>query len=95
MKLQIERSYAEAMVAQFPELLLLTEQLKFGNKADIPFDQLSAQQLDFLQQCYVQAGSAMQGKAAQLATLQQALMAGGKRFAEGELEQLVPAIAEF
>ena len=95
MKLQIERSYAEAMVAQFPDLHLLAEQLKFGNKAEISFDLLSGAQLDFLHQLYQQAGSAMQGKAAQLSTLKHALLVGGKRFAEGELEQLMPAIAEF
>jgi len=95
MKLQIERSYVEAMVTTFPELQSLSEQLKFGNKADIPFHHLSTQQLDFLRSLYEQAGASMQGKAAQLFTLQQALTEGGKRFAEGELEQLVPAIAQF
>lgn len=95
MKLQIERSYVEAMVATFPELHSLSEQLKFGNKADISFQQLSTQQLDFLRSLYEQAGASMQGKAAQLFTLQQALTEGGKRFAEGELELLVPAIAQF
>ncbi len=95
MKLQIERSYAEAMLVQFPELHVLAEQLKFGNKADIPFHHLSNVQLDFLLQLYQQAGVAMQGKAAQLSTLKNALSIGGKRFGEGELEQLVPAIAQF
>jgi len=95
MKLQIERSYVEAMVARFPELQSLSEQLKFGNKADIPFHHLSTLQLDFLRSLYEQAGASMQGKAAQLFTLQQALTEGGKRFAEGELELLVPAIAQF
>ncbi|MDP3008519.1 MAG: AAA family ATPase [Methylococcales bacterium] len=95
MKLQIERAYVEAMVAQFPELQMLAEQLKFGNKADIPFHHLSGTQLDFLRGLYEKAGFAMQGKAAQLSTLQHALMDGGKQFKEGDLELLVPAIAEF
>lgn len=95
MKLQIERGYAEAMIAQFPDLFVLAEQLKFGNKAEIPFTQLSNEQLNFLLLLYQQAGIAMQGKAAQLSTLKNALQVGGKRFAEGELEQLVPAIAQF
>lgn len=51
MKLQIGRAYVEAMVAQFPELQMLAEQLKFGNKADIPFHHLSGTQLDFLRGC--------------------------------------------
>ncbi len=95
MKLQIERAYVEAMVAQFPELQMLAEQLKFGNKADIPFHHLSGLQLDFLRGLYEKAGAAMQGKAAQLSTLQHALMDGGEHFKEGDLELLVPAIAEF
>ena len=95
MKLQIERSYVEAMMAEFPDLQILAEQLKFGNKAEIPLHQLSELQLDFLRNLYEQAGFAMQGKAAQIATLQQALMDGGERFKEGDLELLVPAIAEF
>jgi hypothetical protein len=95
MKLQIERGCAEAMLAQFSDLHVLAEQLKFGNKAEIPFNHLSNQQLDFLHQLYQQGGVTMQGKAAQLSTLKNALLVGGKRFSEGELEQLVPAIAQF
>jgi hypothetical protein len=95
MKLQIERSYVEAIVAEFPDLQILAEQLKFGNKAEIPLHHLSELQLDFLRNLYEQAGFAMQGKAAQIATLQQALMDGGERFKEGDLELLVPAIAAF
>ncbi len=95
MKLQIERVYVEAMVTEFPELHILTEQLKFGNKAEIPLHHLSERQLDFLRHLYEQAGSAMQGKAAQISTLQHALIDGGERFKEGDLELLVPAIAEF
>jgi hypothetical protein len=95
MKLQIERAYVEAMVAQFPDLQILAEQLKFGNKAEIPLHNLSERQLDFLRGLYEQAGFAMQGKAAQIATLQHALIDGGERFQENDLERLVPAIAEF
>jgi len=95
MKLQIERTYVEAMVTQFPELHALTEQLKFGNKAEIPFHHFSADHLDHLHTLYSAAGATMQGQAAQIATLQAALRDSGQRFAEGELEQLVPAIAAF
>lgn len=95
MKLQIERSYVEAMVAQFPELNALAEQLKFGNRADIPFHHLSTQHLGYLESLYTAAGKKMQGQAAQLATLRQALSYEGTRFEEGQLEQLLPAIAEF
>ncbi|MFZ2725558.1 MAG: AAA family ATPase [Methylococcaceae bacterium] len=95
MKLQIERHYVEAMIAQFPQLHILSEQLKFGNKIEITFNQLSNEQLDYLYLLYNQAGTAMQGKAAQLAQLKQALINDSRRFNEGELELLVPAIAEF
>lgn len=95
MKLQIERTYVEAMLTEFPELDFLSEQLKFGNKAEVSFNLLSEQQLDYLRGLYEQAGSAMQGKTAQLFTLQKALMGGGERYKEGDLELLVPAIAEF
>ena len=95
MKIQIERIYVEALVAEFPEFYILAEQLKFGNKAEIPVHHFSELHLGFLHNLYQQAGSAMQGKAAQIATLRHALMDGGKRFKEGDLELLVPAIAEF
>ncbi len=93
MKLQIERTYVEALIAQFPELSPLCEQLKFGNKADVPLHQLTADQLSFLQTLYSNAGS--KGYAAQIGTLKQALTYQGRRFEEGELEQVVPVIAEF
>jgi hypothetical protein len=95
MKIQIERAYVEALVAEFPELQILAEQLKFGNKAEIPLEHFSGLHLGFLRDLYEQAGAGMQGKAAQIGTLQHALMDGGKRFNEGDLELLVPAIAEF
>ncbi|MDD2814722.1 MAG: ATP-binding protein [Thiotrichaceae bacterium] len=95
MKLQIERSHVEAMVAKFPELCALTEQLKFGNRADVPFHHFSTQHLGYLESLYAAAGERMQGQVAQLATLRQALSYDGQRFEEGQLEQLLPAIAEF
>lgn len=95
MKLQIERSYVEAMVEKYPELCALTEQLKFGNKADVPFHHFSAEHLGYLESLYAATGKRMQGQIAQIATLRKALMHEGKRFADGELEQLLPAIAEF
>lgn len=95
MKLQIERLYVEALIGAFPELAPLREQLKFGNKAELAYQQLSAPQIVFLHSLYTAAGTSMQGRAAQLATLQRALHGGGKRYQEGELERLVPDITEF
>ena len=48
MKLQIERKYVEAMVDEFPGLVALKDQLRFGNKAEVPFKQLSNAELSFL-----------------------------------------------
>ena len=49
MKLQIERKYVEAMVSEFPGLAALNDQLRFGNKAEVSFKQLSNTELSFLQ----------------------------------------------
>lgn len=95
MQLQIERAHVEAMTAEFPDLATLRDQLKFGNKARLPFHHLSSHQLGFLHNLYVQAGPTMAGRAAQIATLRRAVSDSGERFAEGDLEKLVPAIATF
>ena len=73
MKLQIERPYIEAMVAEFPHLAPLKDQLRFGNKATIPFHQFSSAELAFLGNFYREAGPTLRTRAAQFATLRQAL----------------------
>jgi hypothetical protein len=94
MNLQIERRYVDAMMARFPDLAeLFTEQLRFGDKVEVSFSQLSNEQLDFLQDHYGKDGSAGQVRAAQIATVREAIGGQGHRFAKGELEQVVPAIA--
>lgn len=95
MKLQIDRAHAEAMVEQFPQLSTLIEQLKFGNRAELPFHHFNAEQIGYLRSLYEEAGGALQGQAAQLATLEMALADSGERFGEGELEKALPAIAEY
>ena len=95
MKLQIERGYVEALINAFPDLNHLQEQLKFGNKAEVPFQQLSSLQLGFLHDLYAAGGSAMQGRAAQLATLQCVVNDDSKRYQAGELERLVPDFTAF
>lgn len=95
MKLQIERSNVEAMIAEFPDLHSLKEQLKFGNKAEVPYQLLSSNQLGFLRNLYEQAGPGMAGRAAQVAALQHAVNDPGVRYEEGGLEGLLPDIAEF
>jgi len=95
MKLQIERKYVEAMVGEFPGLSALKDQLRFGNKAEVPFKNLSNTELSFLQVLYKQAGTEMQGRAAQLSTLQQAMNDDTVRFEEDDLEMLLPAVARY
>jgi len=95
MKLQIERQYADAMLEQFPNLELLKEQLRFGNRAEMMFNQLSHGELTFLKTLYQNAGPEMYARAAQLSTLQEAINDEGQRFTVDDLENLMPAIAEY
>ncbi|MDD5034584.1 MAG: AAA family ATPase [Methylococcaceae bacterium] len=95
MKLQIERRYVEAMVDEFPGLATLKEQLRFGDKVEVPFAQLAQAELAFLRNLYEAAGPEMRAHAAQLSTLQKALNDDGVRFQAEELEMLVPAIARY
>jgi hypothetical protein len=96
MNLQIERRYVNALTASFPDLVeMFTEQLRFGDKVEVSFSQLSNEQLDFLQDLYGKAGPEMQVRAAQIATVREAISGQGHRFAKGELEQVVPAIANY
>ena len=95
MKLQIERSYVDAMVEQFPGLVSLQEQLRFGNKAEVAFNHLSNTELAYLRNLYEDAGPHMQGHVAQISTLQHALNDEGERFQADDLESLLPAIAHY
>ena len=95
MKLQIEKNYVDAMVAEFPGLTLLKDQLRFGNKAEVSFNHLSNSELSYLQDLYQQAGPDMQSQAAMIATLQKALNDDEQRYTADDLERLVPAIARY
>lgn len=95
MKLQIERPYVEAMLEEFPDLLLLKDQLRFGNRVEVTFSQLSSNELNFLQNLYQQAGPEMYGRASQLLTLQKALNDESERFSADDLEKLMSAIADY
>lgn len=95
MKLLIEQPYIDAMLEQFPGLGVLKDQLRFGSRAEVTYNQLSSNELAYLHDLYDQAGSAMKGSAAQLATLRKALNDESKRFEADELEFLLPAIAEY
>ncbi len=95
MNLQIDRSQIEAMVAEFPNLAPLKEQLRFGNRVEVPFHQLSASELNFLHGLYLKSGPDYQVKAAHLSTLQKALSSGGERYTAEDLENVVPAMARY
>ncbi|KXB30830.1 AAA family ATPase [Dechloromonas denitrificans] len=95
MKLQIERPHIAAMLQAFPRLAYVEEQLRFGNKVEIPFGNLNDEELAFLRGLYAEGGAELRVRAAQIATLQKALHEGGRRFESEELEMAVPAIARY
>ncbi|MDO9105133.1 MAG: ATP-binding protein [Methylovulum sp.] len=93
MKLQIERRYVENLTETFPHLITLKEQLRFGNKAEVFYQQLSAHEWQFLHGQYVASGA--QSQAALLATLQSALQDGGNRYEAEQLELALSAITRY
>lgn len=95
MRLLIDRLFTEALVSEFPDLTILNEQLKFGPRAELSYEQLSVDQLSYLHKLYDQAGPHKAGHAAQISTLLRAVQHEGERFGEGDLEKLVSAVAEF
>lgn len=93
MKVMIDAPHVECMINAFPDLATLREQLRFGSRVEVPVSRLSTDALRFLGKLYRDAGPAMQARAAHLETLQRALDDDGHRFAAGELESVVPALA--
>jgi hypothetical protein len=69
MKLQIDRPHIEAMLQAFPRLEFVREQLRFGNRVEVSFNQLEDGELDLLQGLYAQATANCGRVAAQIATL--------------------------
>lgn len=95
MKLQIEKPYVESLVSAFPRLETLKEQLRFGNRVEVPFNRLNPDELSFLNQLYLEAGPEMRLSAARLSTLQEALSGEGRRFTANELESVLPALIRY
>lgn len=95
MNIQIERQYVEALMQRFPARAGLADQLRFSDRVEVDFAHLSDEELTFLEEQYRAAGPDMRARAAQLATLRDALKAGGKRFEANELEQVLPAMVRF
>ncbi|ACB94817.1 ATP-binding protein [Beijerinckia indica] len=95
MNLHIERPHIELMIAEFPNLTPLKDQLRFGNRVEVPAHQLTLSELDFLRNIYEQAGPDYRTRAMHLLTLHKALSGGGERFKPEDLENVVPAIARY
>ncbi|MEN3111902.1 ATP-binding protein [Uliginosibacterium paludis] len=96
MKLTLDRPHAESLVKSFPELHLLAEQLRFSERAEIPLSMVPAAALDHLAGLYEAGGEALREQALRLSTLRETFSSdSGPRFAEGELEAAVPAIARY
>jgi ATPase family associated with various cellular activities (AAA) len=95
MKLQIERPYIEAMAAAFPKLASLKDQLRFGDKVEVDFNQLSPAELDCLEGLYHSAGPDLHARSAHIATLRRAFNDDSTRFAAEDLESLLPAISRY
>ncbi|BBU60648.1 hypothetical protein MSC49_05830 [Methylosinus sp. C49] len=95
MNIQIERQYVESLMARFPARAGFAEQLRFSDRVEVEFSHLSDEELTFLEDLYRAAGPDMRARAAQLATLRDALKAGGRRFEATELEQVLPAMVRY
>lgn len=95
MKLHIEQPFIDAMLDRFPDLDSLREQLRFGHSVNVTFDQLSLNELNYLQLLYQESGPGMRSRAAQISILQNALQKDNKRYQQDDLEALMPAIAEW
>lgn len=95
MKLQIDRPHVEALVARFPALAQLTEQLRFGSRVEVSMSGLSRDEVTFLADIYARGGPELRLRAGQLLGLRAALDDGGPRFSAEDLEQAVPAIARW
>ena len=95
MKFILDKSFVEAMISEFAELTFLAEQLRFGNRAEVSYQQLARQHIAHLHSLYQSAGKAMAPQAALVATLLQASDYSGHRFNEVELEFLLPEIVAY
>lgn len=95
MKLMIEKPHLQQLLTVHPRLQGLSDQLRFGNKAQVSYDQLSEAELASLAGIYSQEGEALQQQAALLIALQTALANDSPRYNADQLEMLLPAIARY
>jgi hypothetical protein len=95
MNIEIERSHVEALMARFPAQAGLANQLRFSDRVEVDLAHLTSEELDFLEERYKQSGPELRARAAQLATLRAALVSQDKRFQNGELEDVLPALVRY
>jgi hypothetical protein len=95
MKLTIDKRYLQQLLTDHPRLQSLNDQLRFGTKAQVPYDLLSEAELASLAGIYLQQGEALQQQAALLIALQAALADNSHRYNVDQLEMLLPAIANY
>ncbi len=94
MKLHIERRHIEPLTKTFPNLISLKEQLRFGNKVEVFYSQLSVEEWQFLYELY-QKESVMQSQAALLITIKDALCKEAECYEAEQLEMLLPNIVHY
>ena len=68
MKLQIDRRHIEPMMQAFPRLEEFRDQLRFGNRVEVPFKRFEPAELDMLQALYGEGDRELRAQAAQIAT---------------------------
>lgn len=94
MKLHIERRHIEPLTQAYPHLISLKEQLRFGNKVEVFYSQLTVDEWQFLYELY-QKDSVMQSQAALLITIKNALCKDAQRYNAEQLEMLLPNIVHY
>lgn len=93
MKLQLDRPHVLALTEQFPDLVGLRDQLRFGHRIELRSRQLPAPALSFLADLFSARESALSGRAAQLRGLVASMDGTAHRFQPGEpLESVLPAL---
>lgn len=101
MKLQITRGVARQMVAAFPDLTSLAEQLRFDSQIEVRSRELPRPVLAWLAEHYAEGGPSLAGMAAQVSTLHDALNdasmdgPGTQVLKADDLESLVPLLARY
>ena len=95
MKFVLDKSFVDGLITEFTELSFLADQLRFGQRAEVLYEQLAREHIAHLYQLYVSAGQQHSSQAALVSTLLQASDHQGRTFSDGELEFLLPEIVAY